>query len=461
MNRINAVMEVLDDVTQTSLQHTLLSRRGIATLVASFAAVGFGSASPRVAHADTAVLCGEQQLRDAIDKASPGDTLNLDGSCIYTLTKAGEQDLTQGDSGLVIKKKLTINGSGATITRLSSAPAFRIFRVTQDVGDLTLDDVIVDNGNAVSQDVKRGRGGGIANLGKLTVQGKSVLSHNNADFGGGAICNGDADYAPDPVNNAELTVKDGVTISGNSTGLHGGGIANGGGQNKITLTGCTISGNTGGPGSAGGGIASQGTATLDNCSVSRNTASDGGGIVNIGDLRLKNNSQVAGNSATGTPLQDGFGGGILNVADDVHVGTVTLVNSSVIGNSAKNDGGGIANAPRATADLHNSPVTNNYTATDGGGIANAGTMTLTQSPVTNNTAVQNGGGISNKFGGTVKVNSSDVTGNTALNDGGGIFNQSPSTVYLNNSNVRGNYPNQCSIVPGCPQATGAKLSQRP
>jgi hypothetical protein len=109
MNRINAVKELHDE---TSLQHTLLSRRGIATLVASFAAVGFGSASPRVAHADTAVPCGEQQLRDAIGNANPGDTLNLDGSCIYTLTKAGDQDPTEGDSGLVIKKKLTINGHG-------------------------------------------------------------------------------------------------------------------------------------------------------------------------------------------------------------------------------------------------------------------------------------------------------------------------------------------------------------
>jgi hypothetical protein len=324
---------------------------------------------------------------------------------------------------------------------LSSAPAFRIFLVAKDVGDLTLDNVIVVNGNAVSQDVKRGRGGGIANLGKLTVQGKSVLSHNNADFGGGAICNGDANYAPQPVKNAVLNFTD-STISGNSTGLHGGGIANGGDQNQITLIRCTISGNTGGPGSGGGGISSQGTSTLDNCSVSRNTASDGGGIINAGTLTLKNGSRVAGNSATGTvSVPSGFGGGIFHLAVGDHL-NVTLDSSIVEFNSATNDGGGIVNAPNATATLlNNSVVSRNYTANDGGGIANGGTMTLVDSDVTANNAVQNGGGISNKLGGNINLVKSNVKDNGALNDGGGIFNQPPSTVNLSNSKVKDNTPN--------------------
>jgi hypothetical protein len=40
----------------------------------------------------------------------------------------------------------------------------------------------VENGNAATQDPKRGRG---YNLHKLTVN-TSVFSNNNADFGGGA-----------------------------------------------------------------------------------------------------------------------------------------------------------------------------------------------------------------------------------------------------------------------------------
>jgi hypothetical protein len=451
MTKINAERHALNHVTSSGF--TLLSRRGIATFVASFAAVGLGSASPRVAHAATDVPCqnGEQQLRDAIRNADPGNTLNLAASCIYTLTKAGDQDPTQGDSGLVINKQLTINGNGATITRLSSAPPFRIFLV-KEVGDLTLDNVTVVNGNAVSLDPKRGRGGGIANLGKLTVQNKSVISHNNADFGGGGICVGDASEAPQPVNNAELTVTD-STISDNSTGLHGGGIANGGGQNKITLTGCTILGNTGGPGSGGGGIASQGTATLTDCTVSRNSASDGGGIISVGTLNL-NGSRVTGNSATGTvSVPSGFGGGIFNLAGVVTVKKPDNNDSLIAFNSATNDGGGIVNAPSATASLANTPITRNYTASEGGGIANGGTMTLTDSDVTANNAVQLGGGIANKLGtADITLDHSNVTDNGSGIACGGIFNALPhnpptnpgnKVTLVNGSQVRGNSPDSC------------------
>jgi hypothetical protein len=468
---INAEPRALNHVTQTSSGRTLLSPRGVAALVASFAAVGLGSASPRVAQAAGVVSCapnGEQNLRDAINQAHAGDTVQLDGTCIYTLTSADNQDPTQaqiqGDSGLIIKKKLTINGNGATITRLSSAPPFRIFLVAKDVGDLTLDNVIVVNGNAVSQDVKRGRGGGIANLGNLTVQGGSVLSHNNADFAGGAICNGDANYAPQPVKNAVLHLRD-STISGNSAGLVGGGIANGGDQNQIILTGCKISGNTGGTGSGGGGIASQGTATLTDCIVSRNTASDGGGIISIGTLTL-NGSRVTGNSATGmVSAPSGFGGGIYNLAGVLTVDKSNNSNSLIAFNSATNDGGGIVNAPNATAKLYNnSVVSRNYTASEGGGIANGGTMTLsTNSDVTANNAVQNGGGIANKLGiADITLDHSDVTDNGTIDDRtscGGIFNAPPhnsptnpgnKVTLMNGSQVHDNFPD--NQIDNCPPA---------
>jgi len=75
-----------------------------------------------------------------------------------------------------------------------------------------------------------------------------------------------------------------------------------------------------------------------------------------------------------------------------------LDDTSVSGNTALNDGGGIANAPGATLPLTKSLVTGNYTASDGGGITNGGPMTLAQGDVTTNIAVQNGGGIVNKWG---------------------------------------------------------------
>lgn len=74
----------------------------------------------------------------------------------------------------------------------------------------------------------------------------------------------------------------------------------------------------------------------------------------------------------------------------------------------------------------------NGSATDGGGggIFNIGTLTLNDSTVSGNSA-DIGGGISN-FG-TTALNNSTVSGNSALNDGGGISNF--DTLTLNNSIV--------------------------
>ena len=58
----------------------------------------------------------------------------------------------------------------------------------------------------------------------------------------------------------------------------------------------------------------------------------------------------------------------------------------------------------------------------GGGIFNAGTLTLTNSTVSGNNADENGGGIFNDNGGTPMLTNSTVSGNNAAVDGGGIFN---------------------------------------
>ena len=104
-----------------------------------------------------------------------------------------------------------------------------------------------------------------------------------------------------------------VTIAGltitNGSG-HGGGIDNGQSA-TLTVTNCTVSGNTAGV-NKGGGIFNGGTLTVNNCTVSGNTAvfnfvgllRAGAGIYNDGALAITN-STLSGNSAP-------IGGGILN-----------------------------------------------------------------------------------------------------------------------------------------------------
>jgi hypothetical protein len=101
---------------------------------------------------------------------------------------------------------------------------------------------------------------------------------------------------------------------------------------KVTITGVTIEG---GNKPEGGGIYNQGTLTVDNSTLTANTASGGGGgIYNQGTLTV-DNSTLTANTATGT---FSGGGGIFN--DE---GTLTVENSTLTANTASFAGGGILN----------------------------------------------------------------------------------------------------------------------
>ncbi len=114
----------------------------------------------------------------------------------------------------------------------------------------------------------------------------------------------------------------GLTITGGSTSGDGAGLDNSGGT--LTLTGCTISGNSGiGFLAQGGGINNQGgTVALTNCTVNGNFAAVGGGIRDAGTLTL-DDCTVSGNSVS---LE---GGGIRKSS-----GMATLTDTIVAGNSA-------------------------------------------------------------------------------------------------------------------------------
>src|SRR5262249_24735124 len=101
----------------------------------------------------------------------------------------------------------------------------------------------------------------------------------------------------------------------------------------LTITNSTISGNTA---NQGGGISNSpgcplsyvavfgcthGTLTLNNSLIAGNTADDGGGMANF-DTATIENSTISGNTAAYR------GGGIFND------GNLTIINSTVSGNSA-------------------------------------------------------------------------------------------------------------------------------
>jgi hypothetical protein len=187
----------------------------------------------------------------------------------------------------------------------------------------------------------------------------------------------------------------GTLVSGGVTATpydgYGGAILNFG---NLTISGCTLGGNTpvyytlGGTASdtglrgntadtAGGAIANFGTMTVSGCTLSGNTAygvtggrffGGGGGIYNAGTMTVSGGSHVVDNSA-------GTGGGIENA------GTMKVSGCYVQNNSASNSYGVVS---------------------EGGGIYNAGTMTVSGSTFSGNSPDNTFGPYTNGGGNTFK-----------------------------------------------------------
>jgi hypothetical protein len=119
----------------------------------------------------------------------------------------------------VITTDITINGSGATITRASSAPSFRILAVSS-AGILTLNRLTISGGLADADcpnPFPTICGGGIASRGTLTVNTSRLIDNTAtgsvAGFGplGGGVAN--APEAMVTLTNSE--------VSGNTVGNTG------------------------------------------------------------------------------------------------------------------------------------------------------------------------------------------------------------------------------------------------
>jgi hypothetical protein len=200
---------------------------------------------------------GTGSLRGEIDAAQNGDTIVFDpslaGQYIY---------LTSGRSLLIYQSLLTIQG-------LPNNPVIdgdysRVFDVRAGAS-ATLTNLTITGGTGIADaysfdDTTGGFGGGIRNLGTLTLSG--------------------------------------CTVSGNTTGIRapgfGGGIYNAG---TLTVSGCTLSHNSA---QYGGGIYnnSNATATVTASTLSGNTAQvSGGGIYNWGRGKLAIGGSLFSNNA--------------------------------------------------------------------------------------------------------------------------------------------------------------------
>lgn len=268
-------------------------------------------------------------LRAQIAAAAGGDTIVFQAGLTSPIL------LTTGQ--IVINKALSITGPGATSLTIDGNNASRIFDVTDGTGTfqvVAISGLTITRGNSAN-----GLGGAIQNAENLTILDCIISSSNSGNGNGGALAqisagatltvrrstitaNSSLQPGGGIFSNQTLTISD-CTISGNTAGGGGGGVNTG----AANISGCAITGNTA---VSGGGISTSGTVTISNCTISGNTAttgSGGGGVYASNGVLTMSNTTITGNTITGIPP----GGGIHS--DSLGSPTVTLRSCIVAGNT--------------------------------------------------------------------------------------------------------------------------------
>ncbi len=313
---------------------------------------------------------GECSLRAAIEEANADpdfDVIQFDNT-VFSVTQTIAQT-----SAYTVTTSQWVDAPGSTLVTLDAGDAARHFLVDAAFdADVRLTGLTLANGWA-DLDAWSGNGGSIYNESARLTLIDVVIDQAYAYGGGGGLFNGAS---------AHLT---NVTIA-NAEANYGGGLVN---THHLSAT----------------------SLLLDS-----NTAYEGGGLYNDG-LALLFTSNITGNVASG-----GDGGGVLNF------GAFESHNSDIQHNTARWDGGGLANEAGKRLAQAATP------ADCGCGPSYNAVVTLTNTFVSYNLAgvlddePAYGGGIFNGAG-TLLVDESQVFNNTVYGYGGGLFNEGAAGLF--------------------------------
>jgi hypothetical protein len=365
--------------------------------------------------------------------------------------------------GGVLNIRGTVLIEGTTISGNSSARAgggIEINGQNAPGTSTTLDGVtLADNTTGPTP----GNGGGLHITGPGSTDiTDSVVSGNDATNEGGGVWNSSAGTMT--ITDTEISDND-VTVGATMFNGGGGVFQQGGGTNdapaaatgSIAIRGGSITGNTAtgsGPSSGGGVLNVRGDVTITDTVIAGNDASRaGGGIEASGNAVDPANTTLIGvvladNSTGASP---GNGGGFHLTGP----GATDVVDSTVTGNVAANEGGGLWNSAvgemtvsgTLLADnVANGDGTENGAEEGGGGLFNdGGTLEVFDSTVSGNAAPNGAGGGVLDVNGTITLIGVTVTDNTSPL-GAGVFGfESPQleTVVFGNSIIAGNNGDDC------------------
>jgi CSLREA domain-containing protein len=348
-----------------------MSRRfaiGLAAVAAIFAALpavaSAATISPNTTLDDYGSDTGLCSLREAIQSIDQGsdfggcianltpdgygtnDTVALlAGTYTLTISAAGQEDSNvEGD--LDIFKNMKILGTGNPVIQ-QTVPGERVIDETATGKTLALSGLTIEGGTATSTRAAGIDFVGAAGAASLSLDDVTVTDNHNAG-GPGAFGGGIYTDSPTTITNSVITNN---TIALNSGSGDGGGMYQDAGSSAgvtLVIQNSSIVGNSagnGGTAGSGGGIYRStkigdptATATIQDTSISGNIAHDfGGGIYSQSDGALDfTRLLISGNTA-----QHLRGGGIAADSRTISAGHLDLVNSTVTGNTAASDGGGI------------------------------------------------------------------------------------------------------------------------
>jgi uncharacterized repeat protein (TIGR01451 family) len=313
-------------------------------------------------------------LRQAINSASSGDTINLTNAD----TNPADYSLSNGLLSMPAAGGLTINGRGASLTRILAKSGSEGIAYTSVAGTNVLKNVTVRGATTANLDitsstltvdsciVESATGYGVVTQGANTVTLKASNIQNNSSDGVHAL-------GPVAVTGCN------VTGSG-SNGIYVG--ANG----SLTMSGSTVSSSTQAGINSGGGALSLNASTV--------SGSGTYGIFDTGALTLVD-STVNGNTEQGVYIAPGVGGLTLVIRGstlsgnkrglDLIGGMLGVTNSTLSGNSGTAGVGAYIEGGYAT--FNNVTITNNTASGSGGGVSvNGGQLTISNSIIAGNSA---------------------------------------------------------------------------
>ncbi len=334
---------------------------------------------------------GLTSLREAIvatNALSGADTINFDPA----LTANGPATIVVNPANLRITDALAINGPGANLLTIRPNKGGQIFNISD----------------------------ASANLLDVSLSGLTLTGATNSAIS----------------TSENLTVTDCV-LSGNSSTFAGGAIYSRGtsaAPNSLTIVGCTISNNKSNN-SEGGAIRQQyGSLTIEDSTLDGNSAKSAGGAISAADGGIV--VTIQGSTINNNLASTNYGGGVF-----VKNGDMTVNDSTISGNSAPS-GGGIESQlfnSSYTLSLTDTVVSNNYGRDDGGGLDSFGPVVITRCTFSNNSTRIGTGLLTSGFAGGILATQLTMTDSSVFgNKAGEIGGISCTNAEITNSTLSGN-----------------------